>query len=301
MQSVTFVGLGKMGLPMARRLLQAGHRLTVYNRTPGKADSLVREGARLAATPRQACIGSSAVVSMTADDAASQSTWLGPDGILAANLAPGSFAIECSTLSHEWATKLAGEAMDRGLRYIDAPVTGLPEDAQHGTLTLLVGARAADLEAARPLLSSFCDRIILFGPAGAGTAYKLIINLMGAVQIAAAAEGLAIAERIGLDPGTVADAIATSQAASPQVVRNTRRMVEDDHHRNVVFTPQLRLKDVEYALRLARSARIGAPFGRVARDELRQLCALSPQPVNESRILEVARLQKPQDSEASGD
>ncbi len=286
-----------MGLPMARRLLQAGYRLSIYTRTPGKAESLVRDGARLATTAGQACVGATAVIAMTADDTTSQSAWLGPDGILAANLAPRSFAIECSTLSHEWAKKLAVEAGNRGLRYIDAPVTGVPEDAARGTLTLLVGAHSEDLDAARPLLSSFSDRVIRFGAPGAGTAYKLIVNLMGAVQIASAAEGLAIAERVGLDLKAVVDALATSQAASPQVVRNTRRMAGDDHHRNVVFTPQLRLKDVEYALRLARTVRIGSPFGLVARDELRQLCELSPGPVNESRILEVARLQKPRDNE----
>jgi 3-hydroxyisobutyrate dehydrogenase len=297
MANVAFAGLGKMGLPMARRLLRAGHSLRLYNRTPQKAEPLLREGAVFAATPREACEGVNAVVSMTADDAASRAVWLGPDGVFDADLPPGSFAIECSTLSHAWAMELATATSRRRLRYIDAPVTGLPEDAAHGTLTLLVGAQQDDLQAALPLLSAVAQRIVRFGPPGTGTAYKLIVNLMGAVQIASAAEGLALAERAGLDPETFANAIATSQAASPQVVRNTRRMVDDDHDRNVVFTPQLRLKDVEYALRLARRLKIGTPFGVVARDELRQLCELSPEPVNESKILSIARRQEPRDQE----
>lgn len=290
---VAFAGLGKMGFPMAARLVRAGHAMRLYNRTAGKAEPLVREGASPAATPREAAAGAQAVISMTADDAASKAVWLGADGFLAADLAPRCFAIECSTLSHDWAMELSAQAAGRRLRYIDAPVTGLPQDAASGALTLLVGADPEDLQEALPLLSAVASRIIRFGAAGAGTAYKLIVNLMGAVQIASAAEGLAMAERAGLDPATFADAIASSQASSPQVVRNTRRMVDDDHDRNVVFTPQLRLKDVEYALRLARKLRIGSPFGRVARDELRQLCELAPGPVNESKILTVARLQQP--------
>ncbi len=282
---------------MARRLLQAGNPLRIYNRTSSKAESLVREGASFARTPKEACRGANAVVTMIADDSASRSVWLGADGIFAANLPNGSLAVECSTLSHEWATELAAEAASRHLRFIDAPVTGLPEDIARGVLTVLVGADPDDLEAARPLLSAFSDRIIRFGPAGAGTAYKLIINLIGAVQIASAAEGMAIAERAGLDLRTVAEAIASSQASSPQVVRNTRRMVDDDHDRNVIFTPQLRLKDVEYALRLARKLQIGAPFGLAARAALRQLCALAPTAVNESKILSVARLQELRDDE----
>lgn len=152
---------------------------------------------------------------------------------------------------------VAAKARVRNLRYLDAPVTGLPHNAAAGTLTLLVGADAEDLESARPLLSAFSDRILRFGRVGAGTAYKLIINMIGAVQIASLAEGLVLAERASLDLKTVADALATGQAASPQVVRNARRMIANDHEQNVVFTPVLRLKDV--ALRLGIC---GRPWNR---------------------------------------
>jgi 3-hydroxyisobutyrate dehydrogenase len=165
----------------------------------------------------------------------------------------------------------------------------LPEAAAAGELTLLIGAEAADLEAARPLLDTLGTRVLHFGPVGTGTAYKLVINLIGAVQIAAAAEGLALAERAGLGLTAVADAIATSQAASPQVVRNTRRMVDGDFDRNVTFTPVLRLKDVEYALRLAETLGVAAPFGAVARASFRRLIELGGGADNESRVIEVAR------------
>jgi 3-hydroxyisobutyrate dehydrogenase len=288
MASIAFIGLGNMGAAMARRLLDAGHRVSVYNRTSRKADVLVGLGARLASTPKEACERADAVISMVADDAASRGVWLGEDGILAANLAPASLAIECSTLSYDWVTELAAIVAARGLCYIDAPVTGLPADAVRGGLTLLVGAAAEDLERARPLLLAFCNRILRFGTVGTGTAYKLIINMIGAVQIASCAEGLAIAQRAGLNLALVAEAIATSQAASPQVVRNARLMVEGDHDRNVIFTAALRRKDTQYALRLARELGIGAPFGELAQSGLRELCERGRSQLNESSIFEVA-------------
>jgi 3-hydroxyisobutyrate dehydrogenase len=175
----------------------------------------------------------------------------GPDGVLAADLEPRAVAIECSTLSQDWALELAADAAARGLRYLDCPVTGPPDAAATGRLTLLVGGDKADLDAAAPLLTPLAADRLHFGPAGAGTAYKLVVNLMGAVQIAAAAEGMALAERAGLDLDQVARAIAAGQAASPQVVRNTRRMADDDHEADVVFSGRLRRKDAGYGVRLA--------------------------------------------------
>jgi 3-hydroxyisobutyrate dehydrogenase len=288
MAGIAFIGIGKMGVGMASRLLEAGHRVSVYNRTAAKADVLVSRGARLAESPKAACAGAEAVFCMVSDDAASRAIWLGAEGILASQLAPGTLAIECSTLSYGWVMELAAAVVDRGLRYIDSPVTGLPGDAAGGVLTMLVGAQEEDLEHARPLLAAVSNRIIRFGSVGAGTAYKLIINMIGAVQIASAAEGMALAQRAGLDLATVADAIAMGQAASPQVVRNVRRIVAGDHDRNVVFTAALRLKDVEYALRMAQELGLGAPFGELAGSGLRQLCAAGRAQINESGIFDLA-------------
>lgn len=291
MLRVAFVGLGNMGQGMASRLLDTGHRLNLYNRTASRAQALVRRGAQLFDSPKAACQGVDAVISMVADDAASRAIWLERDGILAADMEKNGFAIECSTLSHDWVTELSTRCKTLGLRYIDAPVTGLPEVAAAGALTLLVGADADDLQSARGILDSLSRRIIRFGPIGAGTAYKLIINMMGAVQIASAAEGLAIAEHAGLNLGVVADAIATSQAASPQVVRNTLRMVAEDHDGNIVFTSALRMKDVEYAVRFARAIGIGSPFGALAEGIYRRLCDMGYANVNESKVIEVCRSQ----------
>ena len=203
-----------MGAGMAARLLTTGHRVTVYNRTAARAEPLVQAGAKLASSPRAACEGVDAVIAMTADDESSKAMWLGPDGALAAALPPGALAIECTTLSHGWVLELASLVRQLGWGYVDAPVTGLPAAAAAGQLTLLVGANPAELAAARPLLDVLGSKLFHFGPAGAGTVYKLVINLIGSVQIASAAEGLALAERAGLDLRQVVDAVISSQAAS---------------------------------------------------------------------------------------
>jgi 3-hydroxyisobutyrate dehydrogenase len=240
----------------------------------------------------EACRDADAVIVMVADDEASRAVWLGDRGVLSQSPRAGALAIECSTLSYDWVTELSATAAARGFHYIDAPVTGLPDTAAAGELTLLVGAGTAELELARPILGAFSRRIIHFGAVGTGTAYKLIVNLLGAVQIASAAESMALAERAGLDLNVVADALATGQAASPQVIRNTRRMVEGDLNRTVTFTPRLRLKDVDYALRLANKLDLGAPFGALAASAFRELCNIGRAEDNESHVIEVARARR---------
>lgn len=294
MARVAFIGLGRMGAPMAGRLLAAGHELHVHSRNAARMADLVARGARGHATPRAAGEGAEAVIAMVADDEASRAIWLGPEGALASGAAPGALAIECSTLSHDWVLELDAEVRARGSRYVDAPVTGLPDMAAAGELTLLAGGEPQDLAAAQPILAAFATRILTFGPVGAGTAYKLLVNLLGAVQIASAAETMALAEAAGLEAGTVADALASGQAASPQVIRNTRRIAQRRHD-EVLFTPRLRLKDVEYALRLARQLGVGAPFGSTAARMFRLLCDLGYRDCNESQIIEAARRARPED------
>jgi 3-hydroxyisobutyrate dehydrogenase len=290
MKRIAFLGLGRMGAAMAARLLAVGYRVTVYNRTRERAERLVTGGATLAATPREACEGVDVIIEMTADDDSSRAIWLGDGGALAAELPAATVAIECTTVSHAWSLELARLVAARGWRYLDSPVTGLHTAAAAGELTFLIGASATDLDVARPVLEALATRVLHFGPAGAGTAYKLAINLIGAVQIASAAEGLALAQHAGLDPRDVAAAIATSQAASPQVVRNTQRMVEGEFTHDVPFSPVLRVKDIEYALRLAESLGVATPFGAAARDAFRRLLDLDgAKEQHEARIIEVAR------------
>lgn len=278
-----------MGRGMAERLLVAGHDVTVTNRTAAAAEPLVAAGARFASTPAEAVRGVDAVFVMVSDDDASRAVWLGADGILAGDPAPGAFAVEGSTLSSAWVAELSSAVRERGWRYVDCPVTGLPDAAAAGRLTLLIGAEPADLLDARPLLEPLATELVHFGGVGAGTAYKLIVNLIGAVQIAGVAEGLALAERAGLDLDQVEQALASSQAASPQVVRNVRRMVADDHPDPVTFSGRLRRKDAAYAMRLAEELGAAAPFGEVALDTLDALLASGLGELNESAVIEIAR------------
>lgn len=284
MATVAFIGLGRMGHGMAGRYLDNGFAVAVWNRSKAKAEDLIARGARWAASPADAAGGADAVVTMVADDAASSAVWLGKDGAASA-MKPGALAIECSTVSYQHALDLARELRGRGLVYIDCPVTGLPEAAASGKLTLLVGAEPADLEKARPFLAPLCTTIRHFGAVGGGTVFKLINNLMGAVQIASLAEGIAIAERAGLDMNLVAEAMATGAVASPQVIRHSRRMVARDFS-GASFTAALRHKDAAYAVALAETLLPGVPVSRAALAAYDQAKAHAPDD-DEGRMIEI--------------
>jgi 3-hydroxyisobutyrate dehydrogenase-like beta-hydroxyacid dehydrogenase len=274
-----------MGHGMAGRYLDAGFTVSVWNRSKAKADDLITRGARWATSPEDAAIDADAVVSMVADDEASKQVWLTKDGA-AATMKAGTIAIECSTVSYDHALSLSRELRSRGLIYIDCPVTGLPDAAAAGKLTLLVGADSTDLERARPFLEPIGSTIRHFGAVGAGTVYKLINNLMGAIQIAGLAEGLAIAEQAGLDMKLVLDSIQAGVAASPQVLRHSKRMVARDFS-GATFTAALRHKDAAYAVKLAESLLADKPLvSRAAVDAYARAKAAMPDD-DEGKMIEL--------------
>jgi 3-hydroxyisobutyrate dehydrogenase len=285
MSRVAFIGLGRMGHGMAARYLETGFTVSVWNRSRAKAEDLIARGARWATSPEDAAIDADAVVTMVADDEASREVWLTKDGA-AATMKAGTLAIECSTVSYGHALELARELRSRGLIYIDSPVTGLPDAAASGKLTMLVGAETADLERARPYLAPLSSTIRHFGPVGSGTVYKLINNLMGAIQIAGIAEGLAIAEQAGLDMELVLEAIETGVAASPQVLRHSKRMVARNFS-GATFTAALRHKDAAYAVALAESLLSDTPLvGRAAVEAYARAKAHAPDD-DEGKMIEI--------------
>ncbi len=284
MPRVAFIGLGKMGHGMAGRYLDAGFTVSVWNRSKAKARDLIARGAQWATSPEDAAIDADAVITMVADDEASRRVWLGADGA-AANMKAGALAIECSTVSHAHALEMARELTSRGLIYIDCPVTGLPEAAAEGKLTLLVGADPADLEKAQPFLAPIGTTIRHFGAIGSGTVFKLINNLMGAVQIASLAEGVAIAEQAGLDMNLVAEALSTGAVASPQVIRHSRRMVARDFA-GATFTSALRHKDAAYAVALAETLLPEVPVSRAALEAYERARAHAPDG-DEGQMIEI--------------
>jgi 3-hydroxyisobutyrate dehydrogenase-like beta-hydroxyacid dehydrogenase len=284
MPNVAFIGLGRMGHGMAGRYLDAGFEVAVWNRSKAKADDLVARGARWTNSPADAAFGADAIVTMVSDDEASSAVWLGKDGAIE-TVQAGTLAIECSTVSYQHALDMARDLRERGLVYVDCPVTGLPQAAAEGKLTLLVGADAAVLKRAEPFLKPISTTIRHFGAVGTGTVYKLINNLMGAEQIAGLAEGLAIAEQAGLDMKLVADAMATGAVASPQVIRHSKRMVARDFS-GASFTSALRRKDVMYAVALAEKLLADVPLGRAAVKAYDKAAAYAPDD-DEAKMIEI--------------
>jgi 3-hydroxyisobutyrate dehydrogenase len=292
MPRVAFIGLGRMGHGMAGRYLDAGFEVRVWNRTQKKADDLIARGAEWGGSPMRAADDADAVVTMVADDEASREVWLGEKGVLA-SWKPDRLAIECSTVSYDHACDLGRQLGWRRISYIDCPVTGLPDAAASGKLTLLVGADPVDLERAKPFLEPL-GTIRHFGPVGSGTVYKLINNLMGAIQIAGLAEGLAIAEQAGLDMNLVLEAIQSGVTASPQVVRHSKRMVARDFA-GATFTTALRHKDAAYAVALAERLLADKPLvGRAAVDAYARAKAEMPD-ADEGKMIEIVSRPKRRD------
>ena len=289
MASIGFIGLGRMGHGMAGRYLDAGFDVAVWNRSKAKADDLISRGVRWANSPADAAFGADAIVTMVADDEASDAVWLGKDGAVETAQAK-TLAIECSTVSYQHALDMARELRERGLVYIDCPVTGLPQAAAEGKLTLLVGAEPADLKRAEPFLKPISSAIRHFGAIGNGTIFKLINNLMGAQQIAGLAEGLAIAEQAGLNMTMVAEALATGAVASPQVIRHSKRMVARDFS-GASFTSALRRKDALYAVALAEKLLADVPMARAAIKAYDKAVAYAPDD-DEAKMIEVVSRRK---------
>lgn len=288
MGKVAFCGLGLMGSGMAGSLMRAGHALRLWNRSPDRARPLVEMGAALAATPREAAHGAEAAVSMVSDDEASRAVWLGEAGMLE-RLEPGAFVIECSTLSHAFVMELSERATQKGLHYLDCPVTGLPDAAARGELTLLVGGNEEDLVRANSFLAPLSREIVRFGPIGSGTAYKLIVNLLGAVEIAATAEAMETALRAGLDLEQVAEALAKGAAGSFHVGRQARIMSSEAHSQNLAFTTDLRRKDTRYGVALAHDLGVASALGDLTLAQFDHTSELGFGAENESRVLDAVR------------
>jgi 3-hydroxyisobutyrate dehydrogenase len=241
---VAFLGLGIMGAGMARRLLGAGFPLTVYNRDAAKSAPFAADGARVAATPREAAEGAAIVICMVADDEVSRKVWLGENGALA-GATPGTIIVDCSTLTVEWVQELAAAAKARGCEMLDAPVTGSKPQAAGGELTFLVGGTEANLEKARPALSVMSKAIVPLGPVGSGAMMKLVNNFICGVQTVALAEGLALIERSGLDRARALEILVNGAPGSPLFKNFSTRMVARDY--TPIFKLALMAKDLNYA------------------------------------------------------
>jgi 3-hydroxyisobutyrate dehydrogenase-like beta-hydroxyacid dehydrogenase len=226
MTRVGVVGLGAMGAGMAMSLARAGFELTLYDVRPGRADELGLPGARSASSAREAAEGVDALVVMVVNAAQAREVLLSPEGAGSA-MAPGSAAVLMSTIGPEPARELASELAERGVALVDAPVSGGAARAESGDLLIMVGTPPEVFERFRPVLDAMGSTVAHCGPvAGDGQGVKLVNQLLAGVHIAAAAEALAYAEALGLDPGAVREVVRHGAAGSFMLEDRGQRMVE---------------------------------------------------------------------------
>jgi 3-hydroxyisobutyrate dehydrogenase len=226
-RTIGFIGLGIMGRAMARRLVDAGHRVTVWNRDASKAAELVAAGARHAPTPRGAAEGADIVITIVTDSAAVESVILGSNGA-AQGATPGAVIVDMTTIHPAVARKVGQALRGRGIGFLDAPVTGMEFRAREGTLSILVGGEMADLEKAREALSLLGSRITHFGPQGAGQTAKACNQILCAVNMVGIVEALHLARLSGIEPATLVEALVPGAGGSWALERFGPQIVKGD-------------------------------------------------------------------------
>jgi 3-hydroxyisobutyrate dehydrogenase-like beta-hydroxyacid dehydrogenase len=224
-ERVAFLCLGAMGAPMAGHLARAGHDVVVWNRTPSRVEAWLREHeGRRAATPAAAATGARFVFACTGADPDLRAITLGPDGAFSA-LATGAVFMDHTTASPALARELSAAAATRGAAFLDAPVSGGQDGAKRGALTVMAGGEPQALERARPLLAAYAKNVTWMGASGAGQLTKLVNQICLAGLIQSLAEGLAFAERAGLDAKRVVEVISKGAAQSWQMDHRAETML----------------------------------------------------------------------------
>ena len=224
---VAFIGLGVMGFPMAGHLKNAGHDVTVYNRTAAKArDWAKKYGGKWAPTPAEAAKGAAIVCACVGNDDDLRSVVYGDKGILA-GMARGAIFVDHTTASANVAREVAAEASKRGVGFLDAPVSGGEMGAVNGVLTVMVGGDPSAFATAEPVISAYARAVTLLGPAGSGQLAKMVNQICIAGLVQGLAEGLSFAEMAGLDPQKVVDVISKGAAQSWQMDNRAKTMIAD--------------------------------------------------------------------------
>jgi 3-hydroxyisobutyrate dehydrogenase-like beta-hydroxyacid dehydrogenase len=256
---IGFIGLGIMGQPMALNLLKAGHKLTVYNRSAGKAETLKQAGAQVAATPAAAAKDAEFVIIIVTDSAAVEEVVLGKDGILG-TVASGAVVIDSSTISPAVSRKMACHAAGKGASWLDAAVTGSKHGAEKGELTFMVGGDRQVFERALPILEVLGKKHIYCGPNGLGLSAKLAQNTIQATLLEIFCEGLVLAAKAGVAPKTMHEILQSSLARAGLTDFKAPFIFRGD------FTPYFPLKLMHKDLELATEAgyALGVPMPTLA-------------------------------------
>lgn len=264
---IGFIGLGLMGRPMAQNLLKAGHRLTVWNRTPARAQELVAAGAVLAKSPREAAAASDILITIVSDPPALESVLWGHegqnDGTLN-GLKSGSIYIDSSTVSPSLAKRISVACKERGARFLDAPVTGGDWGAREGNLVFMIGGDAEALKEAEPILGVMGKKWFHLGPNGAGQTIKLAMNAILALQVGAMAEALALVTKAGLKGEQLVEVMQASMARSGVLDVKSPLMLKGDYKPS--FPLRLMHKDLGLALDLANQLGVALPTTAAARE-----------------------------------
>lgn len=251
---VGFAGIGRMGLPMARNILAAGFELTVYNRNAERCRSLAEAGASVAGTPAELAAEADVLVTMLADGHAVRDVLEGEDGALA-GAEPGLVLAEMSTIGPVAAREIAELCATRGVRMVDAPVSGSVAVAEAARLTVMVGGETEAFEVARPLLAAMSSAQLHVGPSGAGAAMKLGLNIMIASAAQSISEALVLAEDAGIAREDAYEVIASSALSSP-FVDYKRQAFLDPEGTPTAFALDLMAKDLALALESGRRAAV---------------------------------------------
>jgi 3-hydroxyisobutyrate dehydrogenase len=269
MSSVAFLGLGAIGRPMAVRLARTpGVTLSVWNRTPERAESFGREhGARVSASPADAARGATVVITCFPVSADVESVLDGEEGLLA-GMQAGATLVDCTSGDPATSRRIAARLAERGVGFLDAPVSGGTSGAEQGILTVMVGGDAALLEQVRPTLESFGKKIVHCGPVGSGDALKAVNNALLAVHLWSAAEGLAALSKAGVKADVALDVINASSGRS-----NASMNLFPERVLTRAFPRTFRLalldKDVGIAAEVARAQKVPAPLLQLTADLFR--------------------------------
>ncbi|BAQ79245.1 MULTISPECIES: NAD(P)-dependent oxidoreductase [Pseudomonas] len=266
--SLGFAGIGLMGLPMCRRLLAAGYELTVWNRNPQKCAPLVAAGARQVATPAQLCEHADLVLLCLANTDVVREVVFGVDGV-AQGARAGQLLLDLSSLEPSATRDMAAAlARDTGMTWVDAPVSGGTPGAESGSLAIMVGGEAADIERVRPVLLTLGQRVTHMGAVGAGQVTKACNQMIVACNALVIAEVVALAERSGVDAKLIAEALAGGFADSKPLQILAPQMAES-RFEPVKWHVRTLLKDLDGAVKLSREQGSATPISGLAAQLMR--------------------------------
>jgi 2-hydroxy-3-oxopropionate reductase len=259
-ERVGFIGLGIMGMPMARNLMDSGYELTVHNRSPEKAEELGKEGAAVAATPRDVAENSDVVITMLPDSPQVREVVAGEDGVLE-GISEGALLIDMSTISPVVTEELAEALMEKGASMLDAPVSGGDVGAIEGTLSIMVGGEQADFQRAKPLFEAMGKTITHVGPAGAGQVTKAANQVVVALTIEAVSEALVLGSAGGVSAEKILEVLGGGLASNK--VMEVKREKFLSHTFEPGFRSELHHKDLGIALAAGREYGVVLPVTAV--------------------------------------